>query len=215
MIGIKRTNMTKHIFLAVVLVAGASVANAQGPAFGVKGGLNISSLAVDNADEEKTRLGANAGIFLRTMPDEPLGLQVELLYSAKGANATYSGFFGLLDQNVDFNLNYLELPVLVSFRAAGIVDFQLGGYAGYLLNARVSTSGDLGSASDELDKDNFRSVDFGIAGGVGFNAGPAQIGLRYHHGLTKVADSDAANTVLGDATNRCLQAYVALGIPGR
>lgn len=215
MIGIKRTNMTKHIFLAVVLVAGASVANAQGPAIGVKGDLNISSLAVDNADEEKTRLGANAGIFLRTMPDEPLGLQVELLYSAKGANATYSGFFGLLDQNVDFNLNYVELPVLVSFRAAGIVDFQLGGYAGYLLNARVSTSGDLGSASDELDKDNFRSVDFGIAGGVGFNAGPAQIGLRYHHGLTKVTNSDATNTVLGDATNRCLQAYIALGIPGR
>jgi hypothetical protein len=56
-------------------------------------------------------------------------------------------------------------------------------------------------------------MDFGIAGGVGFNLGPnAQLGVRYLHGLTNVADSDAADFVLGDAKNRCLQAYIAFGI---
>ncbi|MGV3638448.1 MAG: porin family protein [Flavobacteriales bacterium] len=206
--------MKLHILLAAVPFIGAGQAMAQGPAYGIKGGLNIASLAVNEADEEQTRLGVNAGVFFRTMPEEPIGLQVELLYSGKGSSTTYSGLFGLVDQEVDLNLNYLELPILASFRVGGIVDLQVGGYAAYLLNAQVSTSGDLGAASEELDRDNFASMDFGLGGGVGFNLGPAQVGVRYLHGLVDVADQDAAEALLGDAQNRCFQAYLAVGLPG-
>lgn len=209
-----KTNKMEHrILLAALLITTASAASAQGPTFGVKGGLNLSSLAVDAADDERTRLGVNGGVFIRTMPDGPFGLQVELLYSGKGSSTTYSGFFGLVDQEVDFNLNYIELPVMASFRVGGIVDLQAGAYAGYLLNANISTSGDLGSTSEELEKDNFASMDLGLGGGVAFNAGPVQVGVRYLHGLTNVADSDAADLLLGDAKNRCVQAFIALGIP--
>ena len=209
----KQISMKHRIVLAALLTTGAGVASAQGPAFGIKGGLNLSSLAVDAANEEKTRLGVNGGVFFRTMPEEAFGLQIELLYSGKGSNTTYSGFFGLIDQEVDFNLNYIELPVMASFRVGGIVDLQAGAYAGYLLNANVSTSGDLGSGSEELDKDSFATMDFGLGGGVAFNAGPVQVGVRYLHGLTNVADTDAADLLLGDAKNRCVQAFVSLGIP--
>lgn len=207
------TMQHRILTLAAAMTVGATYLVAQGPAFGLKGGLNISSLAVDQAREENTRLGFNAGAFVRTMPTEPFGLQVELLYSAKGSNTTYSTFFGLVDQEVDLNLDYLELPVLASFRLAQVVDLQIGAYGAYLLSANVSTSGDLGSGADELDTDNFNSLDLGLAGGVGFNVGPAQLGVRYLHGLTNVADSDASDAVLGDAKNRCAQFYVAFGIP--
>jgi opacity protein-like surface antigen len=144
-----------------------------------------------------------------------VGVQAELLYSTKGSTTNYSALFDLVDQEVDFNLNYIELPILASVRLAEIVDLQLGGYAAYLLSANVSSSGDLGSGSEELDRDNFKSMDFGIAGGVAFNVGSnLQVGVRYLHGLNDIADSDASDLVLGDAKNRVAQLYLGVGLGG-
>lgn len=215
--GTKHKTMNKHIAgIAIVLLTGAQAATAQGPAFGVKAGLNYSTLAVNEADDENARIGFNGGVFARTAPEAPLGLQVELLYSTKGTHTTYNALWGLIDQDVDFNLNYLELPVLASLRVAEILDLQLGGYAGYLLSAKMSTSGDLGSGNEELDRDNFTSMDYGLAAGAGLNIGEnLQVGLRYTHGLANVADGDASDLVLGDAKNRCLQAYIGIGVGGR
>jgi len=205
----------RTLLLATILGGTSIAASAQGPLFGVKGGLNYSTLAVNEADDETSRVGYNFGVFGRTNPDSPLGLQVELLYSTKGSTTNYSTLFGLIEQEVDFNLNYIELPVLASFRVGEIVDFQLGGYAGYLVGAKASSSGDLGSGSEELDRDNFKSLDFGIAGGVAFNVGTnVQVGVRYLHGLSTIADSDAADFVLGDAKNRVAQLYIGFGIGG-
>ncbi len=140
---------------------------------------------------------------------------MELLYSTKGNHTSYHAFFGLVDQDVDFNLNYLELPVLVSIRLMDVVDLQIGGYAAYLLSAKVKTSGDLGSGSDTVDKDNFKSIDAGIAGGVGFNVGEnLQVGIRYLHGLTDVVDNSTLHDVVGDAQNRCVQLYIGIGVGG-
>ncbi|MFT3885325.1 MAG: porin family protein [Flavobacteriales bacterium] len=206
-----RTITPHSVALGIALVLGISV-QAQGPAFGIKGGLNVSNLHVNDANKENSRLGFNLGVFGRTDPEGPVGLQVELLYSTKGTHTTYNAFFGLVDQDVDFNLNYLELPVLVGFRLGPVLELQAGGYAGYLLSAKVKTSGDLGSGSDELDRDHFRSADFGVVGGVALNFGNAQIGARYNYGLTEIADSNGAKAVLGDAKNACAQLYVAIGL---
>lgn len=213
------TTMNYHfapIATIALLLAGAHSTMAQGPAFGVKAGLNYSTLAVNEADDENARLGFHGGVFARTAPEAPIGLQVELLYSTKGTQTSYSALWGLIDQEVDFNLNYLELPVLASFRVAEILDLQVGGYAGYLLSAKTSTSGDLGSGTEELDRDNFTSMDYGLAAGAGVNIGEnLQVGLRYTHGLANVADSDVSDLVLGDAKNRCVQLYLGIGVAGR
>lgn len=193
----------------------AMPAFAQGPVFGVKGGLNYTNLAGLDADDNNARVGFNAGVFGRTNPEAKLGLQAELLYSTKGNHTTYHTFFGLVDQEADFNLNYLELPVLASLRLADIVDLQLGGYVAYLTSAKVKTSGDLGSGSDLLNKDNFKSVDAGIAGGMGFNLGSnVQLGIRYLHGLTDVVENKDLHNAIGDAQNRCVQVYIGVGIGG-
>lgn len=210
----------KSIFLNTVMLSAATLfaapAFSQGPVFGVKGGLNYTNLAGLDADDNNARVGFNAGVFGRTDPSSVFGVQAELLYSTKGNHTTYHAFFGLVDQDVDFNLNYLELPVMASLRLAEIVDIQLGGYAAYLTSAKVKTSGDLGSDSDVLDKDNFKSIDAGIAGGVAFNLGKnAQLGIRYLHGLTDVVDNEDLHDLIGDAQNRCVQVYVGIGVGGK
>lgn len=204
----------KKLILLAAIGGLFSNAQAQGPAFGLKGGLNFSTLNVEGADQ-KGRFGFNGGVFGRTSPGLMLGLQAELLYSTRGSSADYSAFFGLVDQNVDFRLNYIELPLLLSIRPVEILDLHVGGYAGYLLSAQVKTSGDLGTATETLDRDNFKSLDAGVAIGAALNLGPAQIGVRYLHGLTKIAEGDAADLVLGDARNSCLQMYVGIGITGQ
>lgn len=187
----------------------------QGPSFGIKGGLNYATLAGDNGNNDKALLGFNGGVFARTSPEGPIGLQVELLYSTKGNHAHYDGLFGLVDQDVDMHLNYLELPVMASLHLMNVVDINLGGYAAYLLSSKAETSGSLGSDSEKLDRDNFRSMDFGIAGGVAFNLGTsAQIGIRYLHGLSNVVDNADLSSIIGDPKNRCLQLYVGIGIGG-
>lgn len=190
------------------------VANAQGPRAGVKGGLNLSTLYNSEVSDQNSRVGLNAGFFGRTSTEEAVGLQVELLYSAKGNRTNYEGVFGFVDQTVDFNLNYLSIPALISFRFADqAFELQAGGYAAYLLSANANTEGDLGSGSEELDRDNFSSMDAGLVGGLAFNAGSMQVGARYEYGLMTIADSDAADRVLGDAKNACAQIYLAVGIP--
>ncbi|MCB9165509.1 MAG: PorT family protein [Flavobacteriales bacterium] len=205
----------RNITLSLLLISAALTAQAQGPHVGVKAGLNVSNLYAGEVNDYNARLGFNAGVMGRTSTDAPFGLQVELLYSTKGNNTRYTGVFGLVDQEVQFDLNYLELPVLACFRfAENALELQVGAYGAYLLSSNVSTSGDLGNGSEPVDLDNLASIDAGLAGGLAFNAGPAQLGARYSLGLVQVADSDGAELLLGDAKNSCLQVFVAFGIPG-
>lgn len=209
-----RSNILPVLLCALAPALTATVSTAQGPVIGLKGGLNMSTLYSDAVSDDKARFGLNGGGFLRLAPEEAIGLQAEVLYSSKGNHSTYSGFAGLIDQTVDFNLNYLEVPLLLAFRLGeGAAELQAGIYGAYLLNANVSTDGDLGDGSEELDRDNFNSTDFGLAGGVAFNAGAAQIGARVLYGLTEIASSDEAELLLEDAKNVCGQVYIAIGIP--
>ena len=187
---------------------------AQGPHFGFKGGLNMSNLYSTEADANDVRIGFNAGFVGRTHLDKPVGLQAELIFTTKGNRTRYSAFFDLLDQEVQFDLSYFELPVLACFRFAdNAFELQAGGYAAYLLGANVQTEGDLGSDSEEVDADKFNRVDAGAAAGLAFNTGIAQIGARYSLGLLELANSDEVDFLLGDAKNSCLQVYVAIGLP--
>lgn len=175
----------------------------------------MSNLYSNEADDNNARIGFNAGFLARTMIDAPVGVQFELIYSTKGNKTDYHGFFGLVDQEVTFNLNYLELPAMISFRFAdNAVELQAGGYAGLLLSSDVSTTGDLGDGTQDINTDKLNKLDAGVLGGVALNLGSAQIGARYEYGLARIADSDEADLLLGDAKNSCVQVYVAFGLPG-
>lgn len=200
--------------LALAGLAGFLSVSAQGPHLGLKVGANLSNFHDNEVTDDNARFGFNVGVMGRTSADQAIGLQAELLYTTLGNRTDYSGFFGLVDQSVDFNLNYLQLPVMVSFRfAEGAFEVQAGGYAAFLLNAKVSTDGDLGDGEDDVETDNFNNMDLGLVGGLAFNAGPVQVGIRYNYGLTKISDSDAADVLLGDAKNSCAQLYLAVGMP--
>ncbi|HEY4653102.1 MAG TPA: porin family protein [Cyclobacteriaceae bacterium] len=196
--------------LTLVLVSGLTIsAVAQAPRMGIKGGLNLSNLYVDDVDDENARLGFHVGVYGQILSSETFAIQPELLYTTKGSE---NEFGGLIDQTVEFNLNYLELPVLAVFKLGESAEIHVGPYVSYLLNANISTFGDLGSSTNDLDRDNFNAFDFGLAGGFGLNFGALQVGARYNYGLAEIADSDAAELAVGDAKNSCAQIYAAFNL---
>lgn len=175
---------------------------------GIKGGLNVTNLYVeeDDVDDENARYGFHLGLYTQLFESDIFAIQPELLYSTKGTRTTYDviGF----DGDVKFNLNYLDIPVLAVFKLGDAAEIHIGPYFGYLISASSDVDGDFDDY-EELDRDDYKAWDYGLSGGVGFNAGPVQIGARYNYGLQKIADSDGANAALGDAKNSNAQLYVS------
>lgn len=176
---------------------------------GVKVGMNVSNLYINDVNDENARIGFNGGFYGQILSTEAFAIQPELLFSTKGTQADYDG---LIDQTVRFNMNYIDLPVLAVFKLGPSAEIHAGGYASYMLSANITTDGDLGSDYDELDRDHFKSYDYGLTGGLGLNFGAVQIGARYNYGLVQIAKSNTARNAIGDSKNSVAQIYLALNL---
>lgn len=198
----------------VVLVSctfNQSYAQSTGRA-GIKGGLNVSNLYIDQVNDENARIGAHFGLYAQVFSSDVIALQTELLFSTRGSLGTYTGFF---NQEIKYNLSYIDLPVLAVIKVGENVEFHAGAYGSYLIGANISYEGDVANGVDEIDRDQLKSYDYGLAAGVGINVGAVQIGMRYNYGLVEIADSQNSRALLGDAKNSCAQLFAAFSFGGR
>jgi hypothetical protein len=181
------------------------------PRAGIKGGLNISNLFVDDVTDKNPRYGFHAGVYGQLFSSEAFAIQPEVNFSTKGNKAKYE--VGVIDQETKFNLSYIDVPVLAVFKLGRAAEIHAGAYWAYLVGANIDTDGDLSDDFKRVDRDNFEDWDYGLVGGLGFNLGQgAQIGARYNYGLKEIAVSPGAKAMLGDAKNSVLQFYLALNL---
>lgn len=225
---IKQNFLKKLLGVGLVLFAllRAGYVNAQndnpGPSFGVKGGLNLSTLFVDDdyINESNWRAGYHAGIFVKVPLTTMLAVQPEVLYSSVGSRITYGGSdleqtLGIRPGEVRFNLNYVQVPVLVMVNL-GALNVHAGPYASYLLSANVKN---LQSGSDfinsgtllQLSENDFQRLDYGIAAGIGFDLRNVKVGARYNYGLHEIGDGGIAGRLTGNARNAVAQVFVGFG----
>lgn len=221
----KSTNIRKKLigfsFLATTLFFTTTAVQAQDdtqPRFGIKGGINLSNLRVDDVDDENTKFALHGGIWAKIPAGELFAVQPELLYTRTGAEiAGYSGL-GNTGQ-INFNLDYIQLPVLASF-TLGPVSIQAGPYVSYLLGANVKnirvdengvpTDNDNAETID-LDRDDFNGIDYGLAGGLAIDIKGFQLGARYNYGLREIASGGLSGEIADNAKNSVAQVYVAFG----
>src|ERR1700761_4895839 len=103
--------------LLFVFIAGLSftMASAQGQIqFGVKGGLNLSTVTVSNGFDGysySTLASFNAGVFLKIPVVRFFSVQPEVYYSGQG----FKGVDGSTGFNYSEHVNYLNIPVLAKF----------------------------------------------------------------------------------------------------
>lgn len=199
----------KTILMLSMLIGISTSSFAQEFRSGVKGGFNFSNLYIDDVDDRKIRTGFHVGIFGQSKISEVTALQMELLYTTKGSESEYNA--GPFNGTATFNLGYIEVPILLNIKAADIFEIHFGPSFGFLVQSKIDTEGTF-TGSDNLDRDNFKTMDTGIALGVGFNFDDLQIGARFTKGLTEIADSNSSRSLIGNAKNAVGQVYVALGL---
>lgn len=149
---------------------------AQSQSFGVKGGLNLSTVGGD-AEGASSKAGIHFGGFAQFGLTKLFKLQPELIYSQQGAN---------LDDVDDAKAkyNYINVPVIAKFHpGGGPFNIQAGLQTGVLLSAEVSV------ADVDVDvKEDLETLDFSLAVGIGFDISKVVIDARFIPGLTTTAE---------------------------
>lgn len=200
------------------LLAGAVVismfintnAQAQYAKAGIKGGMNLSNLYVNDASDDNARIGWHAGLYGQLFASEAFAIQPEINFSTKGTGVTRINSTSATYKS-NFNLSYIDIPVLAVFKLGKAAEIHAGPYWSYLLGAEIrNNDNNPDNEFTTIDRDNFDDWDYGLVGGIGFNLGErAQLGVRYNYGLNAIADSPGARRLFGNSKNQVAQLYLA------
>lgn len=164
--------MKNLLFLSLFLICFSNV-SAQGLDFGVKAGVNFARIS--DASGLSNRTGFTGGIFAGGTFADKFGIQGELLYSQQGAEFEFG----------DFNLDYVNVPILVRYFLVQGLNVQAGPQFGILVNDDAQAL--VGEVINDIATNKF---DISGVIGLGYDL---PLGLRvsgrYHFGLNDVADN--------------------------
>ncbi len=207
-------NSKKLIFASLALglmsISGIQ-AQEKTASFGFKGGLNFSNLYTDQVDDNNVLTGFNAGLYAKFPIAKGIAIQPEISYTTKGAELVYNNAFA--NGTAKFNVNYIEVPVLLVMNITDNFNVHVGPYAAYMVSGKTETDSNIFSSQNQLDTNDFNKFDAGIAGGLGVDLDALNFGVRYNYGLTNVGkERNYAGTdyTFPDAKNSVLSVYVGL-----
>ncbi len=192
--------MIKKMALALAIITGSAI-NAQEAdntmdktaSFGVKGGVNFSTISGDDFDSPDSRTSFHVGVLAEFPMTDMFSLQTEVLYSGQGFEFDVPGIDG--GEHVEYQLDYLAIPVLAKFYLTKGFSVEAGPQFSFVVNEELDTNPTDDPGDTNLD--NAESFAMGIAGGLTFQT---DMGLfasgRYVYGLTDVFDGiDSKNSV--------------------
>jgi hypothetical protein len=167
-----------------------AAAQAGATEYGVKGGINISSIKVDFGDVNVTgdgRAGFLFGVWVARDFNPRFGIQTEGLFSMKGSefNAEDLGF----EDDSSFSLSYLEIPVLARANfpvEPAIVRVLAGPTFAFNVNESVKV-GEIELDGDEVP---LKAFEMGFALGAAVEFRKIVVDARYTWGLTDINDGD-------------------------
>jgi hypothetical protein len=157
-------------------------ANAQSAHFGIKGGLNASSLNFQGNSDMQSKIGFNVGLLAHIHTgNEFWAFQPEVYYSSEGSKSKSNS-------NESLNLGYINVPVLIQYMFSNGFRLEAGPQVGFLMSAKSK----LNDNSTDI-KNNMQSVVFSIPAGIsyltmtglGFDA-------RYNFGVSNIYKSTSA-----------------------
>lgn len=157
--------------------------------YGFKSGVNASTINGDDLGDTQPKIGFLAGGFAELCIDDYTSIQPEVLYSQQGAKYTdHNGYDGTL------KLDYVNVPVMVKFRASNTFVFEAGPQVGLLLSAKDKFESTSISGTDDI-KDDIEPIDFGANLGLNYDLQNGWFfGARYYMGLSNInKHSDVKN----------------------
>lgn len=166
--------------LLFVIVLSCAIANskAQEVEFGVKGGLNISTLGKSELGFV-SRIAYHFGGTAEFITTPFFSIQTELMYSLQGAATDRS-------RQVYLNYHYLNIPLLAKAYFYEDASFEIGIQYGFLLKAVDKNEFYTEDRSDEVNNSDFAAV-FGLTYKLNEKF---TFGFRYNLGITNTAKQD-------------------------
>jgi hypothetical protein len=202
--------MKKILLVSLVMLLAVSVSYSQ---IGIKGGLNLGTARGDDVTlnpamfdasfsglpsvSPTKRTGFVAGLSYKAGFIPILGIQIEALYTQKGAVYEFAlpASMGGVDVKGTFKLDYIDIPVLIKFSPLPLPVvspyLEAGVSYGILLGAKFKAEAGGQSAEEDI-KDGLVKSDLSILIGAGAEISIIDINVRFVLGQTKLMkDSDA------------------------
>jgi opacity protein-like surface antigen len=187
------------VALATVFVLGLNTAQAQDAAkpdstgrskfmVGVRAGLNVSRIRVNNGAANDFIPGAQAGLFAKYSFNDWVAVSLEAAYSQSGAGKTgYQSSSG--SPTMDWYINNIQINPLFNVKLPVLSVYEPYVFVGPSFNINAHEQ-QFKTGFAEVNNDMASSLDLGLLAGVGvdFNLRFAVLTLdaRYRHGLNDI-----------------------------
>jgi Outer membrane protein beta-barrel domain len=173
-------SIMKKTFITTLLVVFSLIQSFGQVSFGVKAGLNFSSVKNLGLPDTKTRLGLNGGFRAQIGISKKFIALPEFLYSIKGCKFPATAF----NSGGTLSLNYISIPFLGGFRATDKITFLLGPEFNFLTTAVSKFDGNNLDVSKNYRKFDL-AIDLGVTYQIKHGLGAE---LRYSYGFEDLAD---------------------------
>jgi len=163
--------------------------------FGLRVGMNASHVNSESAflDGNKTKAGLNLGFAagVQLTPYTPLFFESGLYYTQKGGKS------GSGDNKFTYNLNYLEIPLLIKYKhfmgnGTSIQPFA-GGYLACGVDGNIKNYGSR-QAFSSFENGYFNRFDGGLKIGCGLGFNMLYVDASYDIGLANIGQDDFDDT---------------------
>ncbi len=185
----------KKLFIAgcLLLITGTS-AYAQKLSFGIKGGVNYSSLKTkENLTDEKNIMGYQAGIFARAGATG-IYFQPELYLGTKGTEYTMIQTTAeTVEEKAEVKFTTIDLPLLLGTKIGPDklnIRFMTGPVISFKIDDKTSFPAKYNQVTDF---GNYKNQAIGIQAGGGVDLGNLTLDLRYEAGLSNISESEKYN----------------------
>ncbi|MBR6606713.1 MAG: PorT family protein [Prevotella sp.] len=167
--------------------------------YGLRLGMNLSTVSSDDSylDGGDIQAGLNIGALVgfQLSPQAPVYLESGLFYTEKGGKGKNQG------KKFIYNLNYLEVPVVIKYKFDVDGDFSVhpfaGGYMAWGIGGRIKNYGDRETYKTFSDT-TFKRFDGGIRLGCGFEYQILYGEMAYDLGIANIGHDD-----FGSSKNGC------------
>lgn len=161
----------KKIVLVLMLLTG-TLTYAQRFNLGIKAGVNFATLTGDSDIDLENKTGYHIGAIAEVGLNDQFSVQPEIIYSTQGAKL----------ESEDFDINYLNVPVLAKVYVIKTFSLMVGPQFGYVID----------NNGNGLD---YKDFDLSGSAGAEIKVLSFFAQARYNFGLSEVSDGGAKNAV--------------------
>jgi hypothetical protein len=186
----KKVILSVVVFILSQTLLGQETNTKSGGNFGIKGGLNYSTVTQGDFDEgPDPRTSFNIGFFGEIpLIENVFSIQPEFIYSRQGFENNYT----ILGSNykTTYKIDYINMPILAKIYLGKTFAIEAGPQFGLKINENIETD------DTSTDRNDVNSFDTALAAGISLNFDDMFVSGRYTYSLNEVVkDSNAKNSV--------------------